>query len=90
MKIILDNDAAKFIYAKWTEWEAISKNRNDTLNWKRSPIERENRRESIVYGNCANDLCRLLRNAIDNNGEIWWDKRNEIFTPNKSIDSDKK
>lgn len=74
MKIILDQNAATFLYEKWQKWEAIGSERNDYLNWKRSPTEREKRRESIVYDNCASDLGLLLRNAVNENGEIWWAK----------------
>lgn len=57
------------------EWEAVAAERNDFPNWRRSPGERENRRESIVYGNClevvkaylgrrrVNELMRLARKA---------------------------
>ena len=80
MKIILDEDAATFLYEKWEKWESVASERDDFPNWKRSSIEREERRESIVYGNCAADLCQILRTAVNKNGEIWWSK---LHTPNK-------
>lgn len=40
------------------EWETVAgwTRRDDCKNWKRSPIARENRRESIVYGNCLSTI----------------------------------
>ena len=44
------------------DWESISNwlDREDCKNWKRSPLARENRRESIVYGNCAASITCIL------------------------------
>ena len=56
-KIILNEVTANNMYAEWLEWVAIGKERwAYEENWKRSPIARENRRESIVYDNCAGYL----------------------------------
>lgn len=47
------------------EWEEIAKERNKFKNWKRSPIERENRRESVVFGNCLEVVkCHLGRRKV--------------------------
>jgi hypothetical protein len=37
------------------EWEEIAK-MPIAKNWKKSPLAREDRRESKVYGNCASSL----------------------------------
>jgi hypothetical protein len=39
-------------WAMWKPWM----DREDCENWKRSPIARENRRESITYGNCLSSI----------------------------------
>jgi hypothetical protein len=47
-----------------TEWEALSNElRDEGLNWKRSPIARENRRESIVLMNCLRVIRAILGRA---------------------------
>lgn len=44
------------------EWDGISDwiGREDCKNWKRSPIARENRRESVVSGNHFSSMQALL------------------------------
>ncbi len=44
------------------EWEEVKGwvDREDCKNWKSSPIARENRRESIVYGNCLMAMRTIL------------------------------
>lgn len=42
------------------EWERIAGERWEFKNWKRSAIERESRRESVVYGNCLESVKALL------------------------------
>lgn len=73
MEIILDRDAANWIYEHFQKWDKLGNEKFNFPNWKRSPIDRENRRESIVYGDCAEYLCWLLRNSVDKgSGESWW------------------
>jgi len=43
----------------WAQWKGWTR-REDCQNWKRSPIARENRRESIVYGNCLEPIMTLF------------------------------
>lgn len=74
MKIVLDTTAAEWIFANFKKWDTIGDEKFDFPNWKRSPIDRENRRESIVYGNCADLLSGILMNAVDENGVEWWTK----------------
>lgn len=40
---------------EWDSWGHWTK-REDCQNWKRSPIARENRRESIVFQNCLSQM----------------------------------
>ena len=76
MQIILDQDAAPWIFEEFQKWEKVGANKSDFPNWKRSPFDRENRRESYVYSNCAEYLCAILRNAVDSEGNSWWLKLN--------------
>jgi hypothetical protein len=47
--------------AEFREWETLSGElRNEGVNWKRSPIARENRRESIVLMNCLRVIRAIL------------------------------
>ena len=76
MQIILDQDAASWIFEEFQKWEKIGNDRLSFPNWKRSSVDRENRRESYVYSNCAEYLCCILRNAVDDKGDSWWVKLN--------------
>lgn len=40
---------------EWRSWRGWTQ-REDCQNWQRSPIARENRRESITYGNCLSTV----------------------------------
>ena len=83
MQIILDQDAADWVFEHFRKWDKLGEAKFDFPNWKRSSVDRENRRESIVYGNCAEYLCWLLRNAVDENGgESWWIK---LSAPNNGM-----
>lgn len=44
---------------EWDQWTGWT-DREDCENWKRSLPARENRRESITYGNCLSTLKALL------------------------------
>lgn len=69
MRITLDEEAREYIESTMKEWQCIAdeycKNMDEFKNWKRSPILRENRRESIVYGNCRQTL-RMILNIASN------------------------
>ena len=65
--IELSPDEATWLGDTLREWKSISgwTRREDCKNWKRSPIARENRRESIVYQNCLSEmLAGLGRRAM--------------------------
>lgn len=51
----LDPKTAAILVDIIAEWEEVAQ-LPIAPNWKRSPIARENRRESKVYGNCASEL----------------------------------
>lgn len=76
MKVILDDDAYAWLESVLAEWQGIAddyyKHIPEFENWKRSPILRENRRESVVYGNCRSTIHTLLRQT-----KQWQDKRRE-------------
>ena len=56
--INLSPDEAAWLGDTFREWDSISHwmRREDCKNWKRSPIARENRRESIVFQNCLSQM----------------------------------
>ena len=57
-KLVIEGDVLLNFIDELIEWEDVAKQRDcpDTHNWKRSAIARENRRESIVYGNCLEQV----------------------------------
>lgn len=60
--IRLDADQAEGlaeVLSEWQSWEGWTR-REDCQNWKRSPIARENRRESITFGNCLSQMLAYL------------------------------
>lgn len=75
--IELSPDEAAWLGDTLREWRAIGRwtRREDCKNWKRSPIARENRRESIVFQNCLSQMMaglgrrqmlQLIKQADDN------------------------
>lgn len=56
--IMLSPDEAAWLGETLREWKSWSgwTRREDCKNWKRSPIARENRRESITFQNCLSQI----------------------------------
>ena len=65
---------------EWKHWRGWV-DREDCQNWKRSPIARENRRESIVYGNCLGIIQVVLgRDGVRQLMEMAESRRAEAAT----------